>query len=297
MLRILFFVGICTVLLCSCERNVRYAGIEEELRRYLNGVDADAGVAVIAGDGKMFGVNLSQSFPMLSVMKFPLALVVADVVRGKGGSFDDSVWVSGAQLHPDTYSPMLRRYGGQNMFRIPLGELLDYSLRLSDNNACDILMDFVGGVSVVDAYLDSLGFRDICVRWNEDDMHQVLSRCYDNVSTPVAMALLVDAFDRCFNDTCSLFIKRIMETCDTGKDRLPGTFVSLRAVIGHKTGTGDVDPEMGRLIAVNDVGYIHLPDGKRYAIAVFITRSAYSLEETSAVIARISDIVRTGLCR
>lgn len=296
-MRILFFIGICTVLLCSCGKNARYAGIEEELRRYLNGVDADVGVAVVAGDGEMFGVNLSQPFPMLSVMKFPLALAVADAVREKGGSFDDSLWVSGVWLHPDTYSPMLHRYGGQEIFRITLGELLDYSLRLSDNNACDILIDFVGGTSVVDAYLDSLGFEDICVKWSEDDMHKVLSRCYDNVSTPAAMALLVDAFDRRFDDSCSLFIKRIMETCDTGKDRLPGAFVSLRAVIGHKTGTGDVDPETGRLIAVNDVGYVHLPDGKRYTIAVFITRSVYSLEETSAVIARISDIVRTGLCR
>ena len=261
----------------------------------MNGVDADVGVAVVAGDGEMFGVNLSQPFPMLSVMKFPLALAVADVVREKGGSFDDSVWVSGVQLHPDTYSPMLRRYGGQEVFRITLGDLLDYSLRLSDNNACDILLDFIGGASVLDAYLDSLGFGDICVRWNEDDMHRELSRCYDNVSTPAAMALLVDAFDRHFDDTCSLFIKRIMETCDTGKDRLPGAFVSLRAVIGHKTGTGDTAPETGRLMAVNDVGYVRLPDGKHYAIAVFITRSAYSLEETSAVIAKVSDIVRRGI--
>ena len=296
-MRILVFIGICTVLLCSCGRKTRYAGTEEEVRRYLNGVDADVGVAVVAGDGEMFGVNLSQPFPMLSVMKFPLALAVADVVREKGGSFDDSVWVSGVQLHPDTYSPMLRRYGGQEVFRITLGELLDYSLRLSDNNACDILLDFIGGTSVLDAYLDSLGFGDICVRWNEDDMHRELSRCYDNVSTPAAMVLLVDAFDRHFDDTCSLFIKRIMETCDTGKDRLPGAFVSLRAVIGHKTGTGDTDPETGCLMAVNDVGYVRLPDGKHYVIAVFITRSAYSLEETSAVIAKVSDIVRRGLCR
>lgn len=63
----------------------------------------------------------------------------------------------------------------------------------------------------------------------------------------------------------------------------------VNAVIGHKTGTGFLLPD-GGIQAVNDVGYVHLPNGHRYSIAVFIANSHYSMEETEAFIARISEM-------
>lgn len=44
-------------------------------------------------------------------------------------------------------------------------------------------------------------------------------------------------------------------------------------------------------MAMNDCGYVHLPDGHRYSIAVFIADSGYSLEATSQLIAWISAIM------
>ncbi len=48
-------------------------------------------------------------------------------------------------------------------------------------------------------------------------------------------------------------------------------------------------------MAVNDAGYIYLPDNTGYAIAVFIADSAYDMNETSKIIADISEIVFLSL--
>ena len=41
----------------------------------------------------------------------------------------------------------------------------------------------------------------------------------------------------------------------------------------------------------DDAGYVFLPDGRGYAVAVFIADSACGMEETERMIADISDII------
>lgn len=283
------FLGMAFLLclLSACAKND--ISIEQALKTYVESKDAKIGVAVVMDDGDVFGIDVDNPYPMLSVMKFPLALVVADEVRKRGMTFADTLSVSKEELHTNTYSPMLTKYPATENHRITIAELLDFSLRSSDNNACDILMDFVGGAERVDAYVKKLGINGINIKWNENDMHVDISRCYENSSTPRAMAALFDWFDRCSDDECTRHIKRLLETCDTGKGRLVKPFETTNVVVGHKTGTGD--SVNNRIIAVNDAGYVHASSGKRYAIAVFVSDSSYSMEETEAIVSDVSRMV------
>ena len=81
----------------------------------------------------------------------------------------------------------------------------------------------------------------------------------------------------------------MLTDCKTGTDRLPKP-LPRNVVIGHKTGTGDKNGKQ-EIIGLNDAGFVILPDGKRYVIAVLIKDSRLSYEETSEIIARISEIV------
>lgn len=78
--------------------------------------------------------------------------------------------------------------------------------------------------------------------------------------------------------------------CNTGRDRLPAPLQGTEAVIGHKTGSGDVNAE-GLLIATNDIGFVYLPDGRRYVVAVFVKDSAADDRSNAQLIARISEAV------
>ncbi len=290
------FTFICMSFLLPCMAKGGLA-IEDSLGMYIESKDARIGVAVMTADSCMFGVNTHDAFPMLSVMKFPLALAVAETVGERECSFDDLITVRKGQLHTDTYSPMLSKYSFGEEHRISVNELLDYALRNSDNNACDILIDFTGGISAVSKYLDRAGIKDVVIKCNEDDMQKSISRCYENTATPYAIVSMTDRFFKYGNDENSVRIKRMLETCQTGKDRLAAPLRSTDAVIGHKTGTGPVDKNTGRIVAVNDVGYICLPSGMSYSIAVFVADAKYSMEEAEDIIADISGMVMREMNR
>ena len=81
-----------------------------------------------------------------------------------------------------------------------------------------------------------------------------------------------------------------MTGCNTGPERLPKPLAATGAVIGHKTGSGDRN-STGALIGTNDIGFVQLPDGQHYTIAVFVKDSQESLQETERIIAEASDIV------
>ena len=81
-----------------------------------------------------------------------------------------------------------------------------------------------------------------------------------------------------------------MTQCATGTGRLPAPFKGIPAVIAHKTGTGDRDSR-GKLIGINDVGHVILPDGRHYSIAVFVNESSGDMASTEKIIADISGVV------
>jgi beta-lactamase class A len=56
--------------------------------------------------------------------------------------------------------------------------------------------------------------------------------------------------------------------------------------VAHKAGTSDVDNGLAH--ATNDMGLIPLPDGRRIAIAVFVTDSTADEATRERVIARIA---------
>lgn len=60
-------------------------------------------------------------------------------------------------------------------------------------------------------------------------------------------------------------------------------------VVAHKSGTSDVTNGLAH--ATNDIGLVALPDGRRLAIAVFITDSTADDTTRDKVIARIARAV------
>ena len=301
-MKILLPLAAIVLLLSSCSgrrnsHNDTYADLQRELQEYVSDKDAGIGIGVIVDGRDTVEVNGHQRFPMMSVYKFPISLALADVCRADGMTFDDSCTVVAAELHRDTYSPMTDRYADIDTVSISLRELLAYTLQMSDNNASDILLKRAGGAGRVDSYVRSLGVDDIDIRWSEDEMHVDTVRCRDNSCTPLAMAALLSRFDAADNDTLTAEIKRLMETCATGTDRLLPPLSEAGALLGHKTGTGDINP-VGRPQAINDVGYVHTPDGRHvYSIAVFISDSSYDIQSTSAMIAEISRMVYERVAR
>lgn len=272
----------------SCASRSKYADLQSALNEYVASKDANIGVAVIIDGKDTVSVNGNKPFPMLSVYKLPIALALADVYRSKAATFDNQIAILPEDLHRDTWSPLTEKILASDnaltdTLKLPARDLLQYMLQQSDNNASDIVLNSIGG-------LGSVNFPGINVVSSEAEMHVDNSLCYSNSATPIAITNLIDKFDRDMTDSLSVEIKYLMQSCATGENRLAKPLLPTNAVIGHKTGTGFTLPD-GRLMAVNDAGYVHLPNGHRYVISVFIENSAYDMEQTEAIIAEISELV------
>lgn len=266
-------------------------GVGEEIRAISGRYDATVGVAVILNGKDTLTVNDGVRYPMMSVFKFHQALAVCDYLRKNGMSYRSRMYVGGEDLRKDTYSPLRDRYPEGNLY-LEIGELLEYTLQWSDNNACDLLFDRCVGVEETDAFIRSFGTGDFSIAVNEREMHDDLENCYRNWTSPLAAARLLDAFagGEVLTGELRDFIERLMVECTTGAARLAYPLKDGNVVLGHKTGTGDRNVA-GRLVGVNDIGFVRLPDGGRYVIAVFVKDSAESYEVTERIIAEVSAVV------
>lgn len=65
-----------------------------------------------------------------------------------------------------------------------------------DTVTVNILFDYQGGPDAVNRYIHSLGIRDCAIVGTETAMHEDLDLCYQNWSTPLAAAELMEIFRR-----------------------------------------------------------------------------------------------------
>ena len=245
--------------------------LEQALRTLVERKRAETGIAVILNGTDTVTVNDAGRYPMMSVFKFHQALAVADFLDRNGLPLSTPLPIRESDLLPDTYSPLRDAY--------PQGG--------------DLLFRYIGGPTAADRYIRTLGIEGFAVEATEEEMHRDLTACYRNWSHPLDAARLLEMLITrpLFRDaSLQEFIIRTMTGCNTGPERLPKPLAATGAVIGHKTGSGDRN-STGALIGTNDIGFVQLPDGRHYTIAVFVKDSQESLQETERIIAEASDIV------
>jgi Beta-lactamase class A len=231
------------------------------LKKVIKDKKAEIGIAVILDAQDTVTVNNDDRYPLMSVFKFHQALAVADYLDRNGLTPDTEIFIPEEELVPDTYSP-LRKEFPEGEISLSVSRLLEYSLQLSDNNACDILFEHTGGPAATDRYVRSLGLRNFAIAATEQQMHDDPQTCYENWSTPLEAAALLELLvtEQILTPTLREMIRQNLINCKTGADRLPKPLSGTGAVIGHKTGTSDRD-ERGIFAGTNDPGFVILPDG------------------------------------
>jgi len=238
----------------------------------------DTGESVMVGD--------EAAYPMQSVVKFVLALSVLKRVDQGSMNLEQIIRIRPEQLVKDTWSPLRERFpqGGE----FPLRELLRVTVQESDNNVCDLLFDLIGGTQTVQKDLKEWGISGINVRFTEDEIHRNRDLQYDNSSRPSAMNALLRAFDagKILKENTRKFLWNLMADCATGTARLKGKLPRDYVVV-HKTGSGFTTPE-GVITAVNDVGIIVLPNGRKMAVSVFVRDSKDSASACEQLIASMA---------
>lgn len=246
-------------------------------------------------------LNPLNHAPMQSMYKLPLALTalhLAEMGRllpdqrpgeSMDTTLDRTVRFLPTDIIPGSYSPLTDRYPKADV-DVTLREVIRLAVGVSDNGAEEILIRLVGGPLVVESYVHSLGISGIQVRYSERDLDRNEDLQYQDWIEPTAAVELLERLAT--NPPVSLatnaFVLKTMTDSQTGLDQLraglpPGT------MLAHKTGHSGTHG--GVTAATNDIGLVTLPDGRRLAIAVFVTDSRADETTRQHVIALIARAV------
>jgi len=265
--------------------------LERQLDEYISGCPAEIGLAVIIPRSDTIVINDGR-YPMNSVLKLFQSLPATYAMSARSISWDSVAYIPSATLENDTWSPMMKELQGDTL-PISYGRLLEYALGQSDNNACDFLFENVAGIDSTVSFWQNRKFDDFQIKWNEADMHRLPTRSDDNWTSPMTAAELIKyvfTHSLASSDFSTAQISGILSNCETGQNRIPAPLKNSGAIVGHKTGTGFTDAS-GNPTGINDVAFVILPDGKSYALAVFVKSTKVGMPETEKMIADISGIV------
>ncbi len=289
--------------------------LESAIAALAKQTDGSVGVAVQRiGGGPVYTLNAGQTFPMASTFK--IAVAGAVLARIDKGDFkldtmvavDPAVFVQSAGIAEQMKHPGVA---------LSVHNLLELMLTRSDNTATDVMVTQAGGAAAVTAWLNKVGvtkgqrvdadtarliyrafgitpgpgsFKDNIERAmaadpSKRDLKRLPNAQFNDdprdASTPEAMVQLLAVIQsgKALSASGTKVLIEIMERCITGEKRLKG-LLPLGTVVGHKTGT-----LMG---IANDVGIVSMPDGSKFAIAVFVKGDTKGIDTQERVIAEIA---------
>lgn len=279
--------------------------------------DGSVGVAVQRiGGGPVHLLNGSQTFPMASTFKIAVAGAIFDRIDKGELKLDTMVTVDPAVIVNSAGIAEQMKHPG---VALSVHNLLELMLTRSDNSATDVMVAQAGGPAAVTAWLRKVGvaggqrvdadtarliYRALDItpgpgtfRENIDrafaadaskrdrDQKRIPNAPFNNdprdASTPEAMVQLLAVIQsgKALSASSTKELIAIMERCITGEKRLKG-LLPPGTVVAHKTGT--------LMSIANDVGIVTLPDGGKFAIAVFVKGDTKGIDTQERVIAEVA---------
>jgi beta-lactamase class A len=262
--------------------------LREKIAQIVKSKRATVGVGIInLGNGDTLTLNGKGHFPMQSVFKFHLALAVLNQVDKGKLALNQNIFVSKADMIPNLYSPMREKYPEGNI-NLPLSEIIKYTVSQSDNSGCDLLFKLIGGTEKANKFIHKIGVKDVAILDPEVRIQNDWSLQYRNFSTPFAAIQLLQKFhkEHILSKSSQDFLYKNMIETITGPNKIKG-LLPREAIVAHKTGFSGKNKE-GLTGATNDIGIITLPNGKQFAIAVFVSDSMEDEKTNDKMIAEIA---------
>ena len=233
--------------------------------------------------------NGDQKFPMQSVYKFPIAMVMLHETDAGNFSLKEKIQIDTIEYIPKAgHSPLRDRY--PNGASLTIKEILEYNVSKSDGTACDVLLRLMGGTESVQQKLDDLGVKGMAIATSEmiQVAHDTIQ--YQNWTTPDAMSELLSAFinREYLSEGSTALLTEFMSVSNKWFDKRIKGLLPKGTELIHKTGTSRTHDGLTR--ATNDAGIITLPDNSHLAVSIFLTDSYDTRKKRELTIARVARI-------
>ena len=292
----------------------RHFSFPSELKAQISalgrGFDGEVGIAIKSvDDGWETGWKDKGLYPQQSVSKLWVSITALDAVDQGRLRLDQPVTLTKDDLTL-FHQPIAEDVLKTGSFTTTIDDLIRRAITTSDNSANDMVMRLAGGPDAVRAmiarkHLGAIRFangeralqsRIAGLAWSQDyaigsKFFEVRNALPMNIRTAAFNRYIEDPYDGAAPRAIVSALSRLkrgellspgstahllgyMSNTHTGPNRLKGG-LTPGWTLSHKTGTGQ---ELGGVQAgYNDVGILTAPDGKSFAIAVMIKKTAVPL--------------------
>lgn len=263
--------------------------LTEKIEEILKDKRANIGVSIIESNNKkVVDIKGDDFFPMLSIVKFPIALTILNKVQKKELSLNQKIFIKKEEFldDPTNWSPFKEKYPNGNL-EITLEEALSWMVSHSDNNLTDILLRLIGGPETVQNFINSKNF---IIKNDEEDMHKDWESQFINNITPNEATILLSKFNKgkILDKTNTEWLYNALLNNKSGGNRLKGK-LPKNIKIAHRTGTSFTN-DNGMTGAINDMGIIELPNKKKIIICVLVNDTNESFKNSEEIIADIAKV-------
>lgn len=227
------------------------------------------GVAALdLSSGTKLDVLGDQLFPMASTSKIAIAATYLEGVdEGKWSLSSEWPLMIAVRSAPHSSIRAPVRPGNY----LPAIDLIELMITRSSNPATDALLAAVGGPAAVNRWVKKAGVKDFQITRDiatlvRDDGDVDPASVIDprDSATPLAMIELLSGFyeGRWLSPASRNVLLGAMGRTVTGKHRIPA-LMPPDARVAHKTGS--------LFNTSSDIGIIHAPDGRAFAVAIYVT--------------------------
>lgn len=265
--------------------------LEQKINSIIKDKNATVGISVLGFEnGFRFNKNSDKKLPMQSVFKFHIAAAVLDYVEKGKLSLNQKIALNKSNLHENTWSPLREKYPNGNE-GVTLSEILEFTVAKSDNNGCDIMLKLLGGTKTVQDFMNSKGVKNFQIKFNEEEMHKDWNVQYENyTTTQSAVDVLKKLYDgKLLSKKSTDYLMQVMLSTSTGMNKIVEQ-LPKNTPVARKTGASGKN-DAGLTGAENEIAIITLPNGKHYAIALFVSNSTESDATNCKMISDISKAV------
>jgi len=236
------------------------------------------------GGTKIIEWRGDERFPFCSTAKVMVAATVLARASREPGLLDARVRYKKADLV--SWSPVTEQHIDDGM---TVAGLCAAALQVSDNTACNLLLDRIGGPTAVTAFARRIGDTAFRLDRRETELNAALPGDARDTTTPRAMAKSLEAllYEEALAPDARRRLLDWMLANTTGKERIQAGFPA-DCRVADKTGTGAYG-------TTNDVGIVFPPQGSPVIVAIYYTQPSPDAQSDSKVVADAAAIVARAL--
>lgn len=268
----------------SCINNTKSTRLCSDIGNIESSHHSRIGVyAIDTSNNSVISYNGMQKFPFCSTSKIMVAAAILKQSENNQKTLSQVIKYSESDVINSGYAPVTSKNINHGM---TIKQLYEVALEYSDNTAMNLLIDNLGGITMVNKFTQSIGDNEFHLDRNEPLLNSAIPGDERDTTTPKAMTISLQKLllGSVLESREKELLLKSMINNTTGNTKIRAGVVYPDWVVGDKTGGGGYG-------ASNDIGIIYPKNCAPIILSIYTTRDTKDAIPQTDIIAKITKLI------